>query len=75
MDDLIMDSIGALLAGVLSLWALHDHARADATPEASYPRSPARRVPGSAAGKITMAPDFTDPLPDDLLNAWEGRER
>ena len=42
MDDLIMDSIGAVLAGVLSLWALNDHARAEATPEAAYPRSPAR---------------------------------
>ena len=27
MDDLIMDSIGACLAGVLSLWGLRDHAR------------------------------------------------
>ncbi len=42
MDDLIMDSIGAVLAGVLSLWALNDHARAAATPEEAYPRSPAR---------------------------------
>lgn len=25
MDDLIMDSIGAVLAGILSLWALHDY--------------------------------------------------
>jgi len=42
MDDLIMDSIGAVLAGVLSLWALNDHARAEATPEEAYPRSPRR---------------------------------
>lgn len=26
---------------------------------------PALRVPGTAVGKITIAPDFDDPLPDD----------
>jgi len=50
MDDLIMDSIGAVLAGVLSLWALNDHARAAATPEAAYPRSPARPTAKVTAG-------------------------
>ncbi len=30
MDDLIMDSLGAVVAGALSLWALHDHRRAAA---------------------------------------------
>jgi hypothetical protein len=50
MDDLIMDSIGALLAGVLSLWALNDHARAEATPEASYPRAPARQTADATTG-------------------------
>jgi hypothetical protein len=29
MDDLVMDSIGAGIAGVLTLWPLHDHARAE----------------------------------------------
>lgn len=28
------------------------------------------RVPGTAAGKIKMAPDFDDPLPDDILEAF-----
>ncbi len=32
MDDLIMDSLGAVVAGALSLWALHDHRRAEAPP-------------------------------------------
>jgi len=31
-----------------------------------------RRIPGRAAGKIVIAPDF-DPLPDDLLDAFEGK--
>lgn len=31
------------------------------------------RKPGSAKGKIWMAPDFNAPLPDDILNAFEGR--
>jgi prevent-host-death family protein len=34
---------------------------------------PNPRVPGSAKGKIWMAPDFDAPLPDDLLNAFEGK--
>jgi len=32
---------------------------------------PARRVPGSAAGKIVIAPDFDAPLPDDILAEFE----
>ena len=31
----------------------------------------ARRVPGSARGKLVVAPDFDAPLPDDLLDAFE----
>lgn len=29
------------------------------------------RVPGTAAGMITIAPDFDAPLPDDILAAFE----
>lgn len=29
------------------------------------------RVPGTAAGKITIAPDFDAPLPDDILAEFE----
>ena len=29
------------------------------------------RVPGTAAGMITIAPDFDDSLPDDILAAFE----
>lgn len=32
---------------------------------------PKRRVPGSAAGLIKILPGFDDPLPDDLLDAFE----
>ena len=31
---------------------------------------PARRVPGSAKGKIWMAPDFDAPLPDEILDEF-----
>ncbi len=31
------------------------------------------REPGSMAGLIVMHDDFDDPLPDDLLDAFEGR--
>jgi len=33
-----------------------------------------KRVPGSARGKIWVADDFDAPLPDDVLNMFEGRE-
>ncbi|MCL6639358.1 MAG: type II toxin-antitoxin system Phd/YefM family antitoxin [Firmicutes bacterium] len=32
---------------------------------------PARRVPGSAKGKLTIAPDFDEPLPEAVLEAFE----
>lgn len=32
------------------------------------------RTPGSAQGKIWMAPDFDASLPDDILAAFEGRD-
>ncbi len=32
---------------------------------------PVERVPGSAKGKITVAPDFDAPLPASILEAFE----
>ena len=32
---------------------------------------PARRVPGSAKGKVTIAPDFDASLPESVLEAFE----
>ena len=34
---------------------------------------PPKRVPGRDAGKVIIAPDFNAPLPDDILDAFEGR--
>jgi prevent-host-death family protein len=31
-----------------------------------------RRVPGSLKGQIWMAPDFDDPLPEEMLAAFRG---
>jgi prevent-host-death family protein len=31
------------------------------------------RVPGTARGLVQIAPNFDDPLPEDLLAAFEGR--
>jgi prevent-host-death family protein len=31
------------------------------------------RKPGAWKGRVTMAPDFHAPLPDDVLAAFEGR--
>ncbi len=33
---------------------------------------PARRAPGSAEGKVTIAPDFDAPLPEAILRKFEG---
>ncbi len=32
---------------------------------------PSRRMPGSAIGKIVIAPDFDDPLPESMLEEFE----
>ena len=37
-----------------------------------YAESVVDRVPGTAKGKIWIAEDFDAPLPDDLLDAFEG---
>jgi prevent-host-death family protein len=39
-----------------------------------FERQPVRRVPGSAKGKIWIAPDFDAPLPAEILDAFEGKE-
>jgi len=36
------------------------------------PHSPRRRL-GTFRGKIMILPSFFDPLPDDILDAFEGR--
>jgi len=33
---------------------------------------PVRRAPGSAKGKVTIAPDFDAPLPESVLESFEG---
>lgn len=35
-------------------------------------QNPLKRIPGSAKGLITIAPDFDAPLPDDILASFEG---
>lgn len=32
---------------------------------------PAKRVPGTAKGKVVIAPNFDAPLPDSVLEAFE----
>ncbi len=32
---------------------------------------PAPRVPGTAIGKLKIAPDFDDPLPEDVVDMFE----
>ncbi len=34
-------------------------------------KAPARREPGSAAGKVVIHPDFDAPLSEDFLEAFE----
>ena len=45
MDDLIMDSIGAGIAGTLSLWPLRDHARAGSGPDSELPATQRQHWP------------------------------
>ena len=33
---------------------------------------PVRRLPGSAKGKVMVAPDFDTPLPESVLESFEG---
>ena len=33
---------------------------------------PVRRVPGGWEGKVWISPDFDDPLPDDIMAAFNG---
>jgi len=33
---------------------------------------PVRRLPGSAKGKVMIAPDFDAPLPESVLESFEG---
>lgn len=32
---------------------------------------PARRSPGGAKGKITLSPEFDEPLPEEVLDSFE----
>ncbi|MCS6845748.1 MAG: type II toxin-antitoxin system Phd/YefM family antitoxin [Caldilineales bacterium] len=36
-----------------------------------FVEQPTQRTPGTAIGKITIAPDFDDPLPDEILDLFE----
>ncbi|MBX3012238.1 MAG: type II toxin-antitoxin system Phd/YefM family antitoxin [Caldilineaceae bacterium] len=38
-----------------------------------YTQKPLQRIPGSAKGKIQIASDFNAPLPDDILDTFEGK--
>jgi prevent-host-death family protein len=39
-----------------------------------FRRPPVPREPGGWEGQVRIAEDFDDPLPEDLLAAFEGRE-
>ncbi|MGI9173718.1 MAG: type II toxin-antitoxin system Phd/YefM family antitoxin [Rhodothermales bacterium] len=45
----------------------------DGVPVARLTSVRTSRAPGMDAGKVWMAPDFDAPLPDDLLDAFEGQ--
>jgi len=32
-----------------------------------------KRKPGALKGKIKISKDFNDPLPDEIINAFEGK--
>jgi len=39
-----------------------------------FAEKPAKRVPGTVTGQLWVAPDFTAPLPPEILDAFEGQE-
>jgi prevent-host-death family protein len=39
----------------------------------SFPRGQKVRVPGGWEGRVKIAPEFDEPLPDELLDAFEDR--
>lgn len=39
----------------------------------AFPQQRLPREPGGWEGRVWIAPDFDAPLPDELLNAFEGR--
>ena len=39
----------------------------------AFPAARTPRTPGGWEGKVTIGPDFDAPLPDELLDAFEGR--
>jgi prevent-host-death family protein len=49
------------------------HGRPVARLVAYKPRARKRRKLGLLAGKLKVPDDFDDPLPDDVLDAFEGR--
>ena len=38
----------------------------------AIPERPARRVPGTAKGQISLSPDFDEPLSEEVLQGFEG---
>ena len=50
-------------------------ARADKPVAKLVPLKSVRRVPGSLRGKIRIHADFDAPLPDDIVDAFEGNDR
>jgi prevent-host-death family protein len=79
----VMSTMLNLYAAKTQLSALVDEAAAGAEiiiAKAGKPmaklvpyRQPAQRTPGRAASKIWIGPDFDDPLPPDLADAFAGR--
>lgn len=50
----------------------HDRPVAEIRPVSESVREP--RPIGLAKGKLTVPPEFFEPLPEDLLNEFEGRD-
>ena len=37
----------------------------------AFGEKPTQRIPGSAKGQVWIAPDFNDPLPEEIMEAFE----
>jgi antitoxin (DNA-binding transcriptional repressor) of toxin-antitoxin stability system len=71
IEKVFPDFLAQIKAGETEIIVAQDGKPVVRLTAAEVPKN-AKRVPGSAAGQVVLAPDFFAPLPDDILEAWQG---
>lgn len=68
MHEVEIQLPGLISSGEEVIIAQHGRPVARLTP---IRRSTAKRVPGTARGKFEVPPEFFEPLPDEIIDAFE----